>query len=144
MNKMQHTPDGEKIDGVTRYKWEYSKFLEMVKNKNIQDALIYAQMLGIDRRTLVHWMSQPELHEAVLECVGEITEKMKQAGSKDWRMWRELMNILGVKDVKELDITSGGEKLPTVIIENNYGNKPNFRIDNTAEADDMAETSHSE
>lgn len=140
---MQHTQD-DKIDGVTRYKWEYSKFLEMVQKKNIQDALIYSQMLSIDRRTLVHWMSQPELHDAILECVSEITEKMKLAGSKDWRMWRELMNILGIKDIKELDITSGGERLPTVIIENNYGNKPNFRVDNTAEADDMAEASNSE
>lgn len=135
---------GQKDDGIKKNKWEYSQFLELVKEKNVQSALLYAQMLGIDRRTLVHWMAQPELKIALMEAVTELAEGMKRAGSKDWRMWRELMNILGIKDVKELDITSGGEKLPTVIIENNYGNKPNFRVDNTAEADDMAEASNGE
>lgn len=46
---------------------------------------------------------------------------------------------------KHLDITSGGEKLPTVIIENVYGNKPNFRVNNeTAEADNVATDSNPE
>lgn len=46
---------------------------------------------------------------------------------------------------KHLDITSGGETLPTVIIENVYGNKPNFRINNeTAETNNVATDSNPE
>lgn len=46
---------------------------------------------------------------------------------------------------KHLDITSGGEKLPTVIIGEQYAAKPNFRVDNnSAEATDVAEPSNPE
>jgi len=43
---------------------------------------------------------------------------------------------------KNIDLTTNGESLPTVIIENNYGRKPTFRISNdNAEIDDLAENS---
>lgn len=103
---------------ITRYKWEYGNFLSMVEKKKITNAVLYAQMLNIDRRTLVHWMSQPELHEAMENALEELTEGMKTAGAKDWRMWRELLNMLGIKDVKEFDIKSDGEKLqPATIVD---------------------------
>lgn len=97
--------------GVTKYKWEYSKFLKMVQERKPDNAIIYAQALGIDRRTLVHWMSQPELHEAMLTAIDELVTGMKEAGKKDWRMHRELLNILGIKDIKGVDLTSDGEKI---------------------------------
>lgn len=126
--------------GITRYVWEYSQFLEFVKKRKVQRAVIYAQMLGIDRRTFVHWLNQPELREAMAESIDELVEGMQKAGSKDWRMYRELMEIMGIQAVKNVDVTSGGEKLPpTVIIEGAYGGEPKFRIDNTvSEADDLA------
>jgi hypothetical protein len=44
---------------------------------------------------------------------------------------------------KHLDVTSGGDKLPTIIIESAYARKPNFRIDNeVAETDKLAENSN--
>lgn len=43
---------------------------------------------------------------------------------------------------KNIDLTTNGEALPTVIIENNYGRKPTFRISNdNAETDDLAKDS---
>jgi hypothetical protein len=44
---------------------------------------------------------------------------------------------------KHLDVTSDGDKLPTIIIESAYARKPNFRIDNeVAETDKLAENSN--
>lgn len=108
MTEQNTNKDGE---GVKRYKWEYSQFLEMVREKKPENAIIYAQALGIDRRTLVHWLSQPELREALLNTLDELVQGMKEAGKKDWRMHRELMNILGIKEVKGVDLTTDGEKI---------------------------------
>lgn len=104
-------------EGITRYRWEYSNFLEMVKQRKPDNAIIYAQALGIDRRTLVHWMSQPELREAMLEAIDELVKGMKEAGKKDWRMHRELLNILGIKDIKNVDVTSDGEPINVSLVE---------------------------
>lgn len=43
------------------------------------------------------------------------------------------------------DVTTDGQKLPTVIIGEQYASEPNFRVDNrTAEADDLAGSSNQE
>lgn len=96
---------------VKRYKWEYSQFLEMVRQRKPENAMIYAQALGIDRRTLTHWMSQPELRDAMMTTLDELVNGMKEAGRKDWRMHRELLNILGIKDIKHVDHTTDGEQI---------------------------------
>jgi hypothetical protein len=101
---------------VVRYKWEYSNFLEFVKKRKVSRAVLYAKSLGIERKTLVHWMSQPELREAMTEALDEIIDGMKQAGAKDWRMYRELYTMLGLDDIKNIDVTSDGEKIQTPIV----------------------------
>jgi hypothetical protein len=127
---------------ITRYKWEYNNFLDFVKKRKVGRAIIYAKALQIDRKTLVHWLSQPELREAMVEAIDELVDGMQRAGSKDWRMYRELMEIMGIDKEQKVDITSDGEKLPTVIIENTYGAKPNFRINNSdAEITELAKDS---
>lgn len=101
--------NNEGIKPITRYKWEYGQFLEFVKKRKVSRAVIYAQMLGIDRKTFVHWLSQPELREAMAESIDELVEGMQKAGSNDWRMYRELLDIMGIQVIKNVDITSGGE-----------------------------------
>lgn len=130
---------------ILRYKWEYSNFLEYIQDKKIERALIYAKTLGIDRRTLSNWASQPELREGLALAVDSIIEGMQRAGKNDWRMYKELYTMLGLDDIKNVDVTSNGETLPTVILESVYGTKPNFRVDNeTAEADNVATNSNPE
>lgn len=107
-----NSPDPDEIKDITRYKWEYKNFLEFVQKRKVQRAVIYAQALGIDRRTFVHWLSQPELREAMVTAIDELVEGMQKAGAKDWRMYRELLDIMGVKEIKGLDLTTGGDKLP--------------------------------
>lgn len=106
--------------------------------------MLYAKTMGIDRRTLRHWIKQPELRDALIDAIDEIVEGMKTAGARDWKMWRELYSMLGLDDVKNIDVTTDGNPLPTVIIEGVYGQQPNFRVNNsTSEVDDMAENSSS-
>lgn len=56
---------------------------------------------------------------------------------------REITDRTEGKAAQAIDLTSSdGSMTPTVIIESTYGNKPNFRPDNSAtEADDLAEDS---
>ena len=102
---------------VVRYKWEYSQFLEFVKKRKVSRAVVYAKSLGIDRKTLVHWMNQPELRNAMAEAIDEIIDGMKKAGANDWRMYSELYKMLGLDDVKNIDVTSGGDKVQTALVE---------------------------
>lgn len=126
--------------GITRFKWEYSNFLDFVKKKKLSRAMLYAKTMGIDRRTLLHWVKQPELQEALIDAIDEIVDGMKTAGARDWKMWRELYSMLGLDDVRNIDVTSDGKQLPIVMIESVYGQEPKFRIsNNSAEATEMAE-----
>lgn len=96
---------------ITRYKWEYKNFLDFVRQKKVGRAIIYAKALGIDRRTFVHWLSQEELRNALISSIDEIVDGMHEAGKKDWRMYRELLDMLGVDNVTNIDLKSGGERI---------------------------------
>lgn len=102
---------------IKRYKWEYNNFLEYVKKGKVERAVIYAKALQIDRRTLVHWLSQPELRMAMQASIDQIIDGMQRSGKDDWRMYRELLKILGVDEEMKLDVTSGGEKLNVALVE---------------------------
>jgi len=115
---------------ITRYKWEYSNFLEYVKKGKVQRAVIYAKALQIDRKTLVHWLNQPELREAMQDSIDGLVDGMQRAGHNDWRMYRELLKILGVDDETKVDVTSGGEPF-NIIVSKPYA-KPTFRTDTEA------------
>lgn len=97
-------------------KWEFNNFLTFVKERKPGRAIIYAKALGIDRRTLLKWMEHKELRDAMVESLDELVEGMQRSGSKDWRMYRELMKMLGVTDEQNIDITSGGEKIEAATI----------------------------
>lgn len=125
------TDSKDKVKQVKRNVWEYKKFLALVKQKKIEHAVIYAKALGIQRRTLVHWLSQPELHQALLDSIDGLVDGMKKAGVKDWRMYRELLEILGIDKEQKIDLTSDGQKIqPAQIID----------LGNIANVSDKSET----
>lgn len=126
---------------IKRYKWEYGQFLDFVKERKPGRAMIYAKALGIDRRTLVLWMEQPDLRAALAESLDEMLDGMQRAGKEDWRMYREMLRLYGLADKQDVDVTSDGAPI-NVIVESPYDRKPSFRIDNQAtEADEVAEAS---
>jgi len=115
---------------ITRYKWEYKNFLDFIKKKKVSRAMLYAKSLGIDRRTLVHWFSQPELRDAMTVALDEVVDGMQRAGKDDWRMYKELYSMLGLDDIKNIDLTTDGQPI-NVVIESSYDREPKFRKDNT-------------
>jgi hypothetical protein len=94
---------------IKKFKWEYTQFLEFVKQRKPQRAMIYAKALGIDRRTLTKWMSQQELRDAMADAVDEILAQMQTAGGDDWRMWDRMLELSGVTVSKEVDMNLGGD-----------------------------------
>lgn len=100
---------------IKRFKWEYKQFLEFVKQRKPQRAMIYAKGLGIDRRTLNKWMEQPELRQAMADAVDAILEEMQRAGKNDWRMWDKMLELSGITTVKEVDVTSDGETIKALV-----------------------------
>lgn len=116
---------------IKRYKWEYNNFLEFVKKRKVERAVIYAKALGIDRKTFVHWLSQPEMKDAMVTAIDELVDGMQRAGKNDWRMYRELMEIMGIDKEQKLDITSGGESVKPILgglsVHSNNGNKENSK-----------------
>ncbi len=58
---------------------------------------------------MAHWANQPELREELAKALDELVDGMKKAGQSDWRMWNELITKIGLDDVKNVDLTSGGE-----------------------------------
>jgi hypothetical protein len=126
----------EESKPIVRYKWEYNKFLEFVRQHKVSRAIIYAKALQIDRRTLSNWMNQPELREALIESLDELVEGMQSAGSKDWRMHRELLKMMGVDDEQKIDLTSDGERIETtpLIISQIQARKPDATTETEATA----------
>lgn len=103
---------------IKKFKWEYNQFLDFVKQRKPQRAMIYAKTLGIDRRTLNNWMGQPELQEAMADAVDEILVQMQTAGKDDWRMWDKMLQLSGATVTEEVDVTSDGEKLGVTLDDN--------------------------
>lgn len=98
-------------------KWEFKQFLGFVEGKNLGRALMYAKALGIDRRTMQKWMQQPELARPLIDALDELLSNMQKAGKDDWRMHAELIKMLGLDDVKNIDLTSEGEKINVLQVE---------------------------
>lgn len=85
-------------------KEEYEEFLKMLKDGKIDENWsIIAEALGVDRETLVRWRKKPEARRAINKGIQEALKGMINAGSDDWRMWRERLKMLGVKDVQHLE-----------------------------------------
>lgn len=127
--KKRRTMSESKSSEIKRFKWEYKQFLEFVKQRKPQRAMIYAKGLGIDRRTLNKWMEQPELRQAMADAVDAILEEMQRAGKNDWRMWDKMLELSGITTVKEVDVTSDGEKINVALVEFVDGNTENQSTD---------------
>lgn len=98
-------------------KWEFKQFLGFLDGKDLGRALMYAKALGIDRRTLMKWLAQPEIAKPLVDSLDRLLDEMKKAGEGDWRMYRELIKILGLDDNEKLDLTTGGEQLRPITVE---------------------------
>lgn len=77
--------------------------------------------------------------ETVAQEIALARIKAAKSGDKGLNDTKEVTDRTEGKAPQSVDITSGGERLPTVIIGEQYAANPNFRVDNTiTEVDDMA------
>lgn len=82
---------------------EFEEFIKNIGNANIATWSIFAEALGVNRRTITRWKKHPLAREAIAKAVSSAIYNMEKAGAKDWRMWREKLKMLGVKDRQNLE-----------------------------------------
>lgn len=75
---------------------EFDIFLDMVENGNIPDTWeLVAEAIGVHKNTITEWRKRPEFQRAKAQGVENALKNMEVAGKKDWKMWREKLNLLG-------------------------------------------------
>ncbi len=82
---------------------EFEVFLKEIGNANLPNWTILAEALGISRATIYRWRQHPLAKQAINLAIEESMRKMTEVGSADWRMHREKLKLLGVKDRTTLE-----------------------------------------
>lgn len=89
---------------------EFKTFLNVLKQYS-KDGIILgswsaiAESIGVNRDTIADWRNQPEAKELLLEARLKILEKMKKVGKDDWRMWLQMLKLLGMDAPERIDAT---------------------------------------
>jgi hypothetical protein len=117
------SPGGWRKEMVFSY--QYKRFMNMT----LEEMELWNTNTPKDKRTVVE----------------DLAFKRVYAAQKSLPDVREITDRTEGRAAQSIDLTSKGERLPTVIIEGVYGTDPNFRPDNEiAEADSVAEDSSTE
>ena len=77
---------------------EFETFLREIGNVNIANWSIMAEALGVSVRTIDRWREHPLAKAAIANALQENIAAMKKAGEGDWKMHREMIKLLGIKD----------------------------------------------
>ena len=86
----------------TIYKEEqFEQFLKTIEETTAPHWVDIANAIGIDQGTIIAWKKHPRAQEAIRKGIEHALKQMEQSGEKDWKMWREKLNMLGVKEQKE-------------------------------------------
>jgi len=102
MNNLKKNSQEKEIVQNVQKKPEFLEFLRLVEEENIPESWgLLAEAIGIHRNTITKWRKTPEFRKALAKGIQRSLRNMEKAGNKDWRMWREKLRILGVKDKKE-------------------------------------------
>lgn len=86
---------------------EFEAFLKEIGNANLQNWTILAEALGVHRNTITRWKKHPLAKQAINQAIEENLREMTLAGKNDWRMHREKLKMLGVKDTMTLEHEAG-------------------------------------
>lgn len=87
---------------------EFEAFLELIKAGKAEHWSAIAEALGVREATISEWKQHPLAKQAIAEGIQRCLDQMEVAGKNDWRMWREKLKILGVKD-KETQVKSSSD-----------------------------------
>jgi len=77
---------------------EFKAFLKILELEKIESWENTATALGVHRKTIEIWRRLPEAQKAKAKGIENALKQMERAGVDDWKMWREKLKILGIKD----------------------------------------------
>ena len=66
-----------------------------------------AEAIGVHRNTIARWRQHPLAKQAINSAIEENLREMTVAGKGDWKMHREKLKMLGVRDVTTLEHEAG-------------------------------------
>lgn len=101
---------------TVRKQAEFEAFLKIIKKGRVENWSVIAEALGVREATISEWKQHPLAQKAITEGIERCITEMERAGKDDWRMWREKLKMLGVKD-KEL------ESSPVQVIQGVFNNR---------------------
>lgn len=82
---------------------EFKAFIETIKAGQISHWATIAEVLGVDKTTIIVWKRMPEAQEAIKQGIDYALAQMEQAGKKDWRMWESKLKMLGVNPANKFE-----------------------------------------
>lgn len=83
---------------TVRKQAEFEAFLKIIKKGRVENWSVIAEALGVREATISEWKQHPLAQKAITEGLERCITEMERAGKDDWRMWRDKLKMLGVKD----------------------------------------------
>ncbi len=99
-----------------RKKAEFKAFIKFIKQGADAHWIQVAEAIGVDKDTINRWKKLPEAQKAIQKGIDHAMKRMSVTGTRDWRMWRSKLKMLGISPVEKSDITSDGEKIVGPVI----------------------------
>lgn len=91
---------------TVRKKAEFEAFLKAIKKGRIENWSVIAEAIGVREATISEWKQHPLAQKAITEGVERCIAEMERAGKDDWKMWRDKLKMLGVKDKEQQSATT--------------------------------------
>jgi hypothetical protein len=103
---------------------EFDEFLKEIGNANLRNWSIVAEAMGVSRMTILRWRKHPLAREAINSAIEEHIRKMSEVGGTDWKMHREMLKMLGVRDTISLEHEVNPDTLTQLLdkMETDYDN----------------------
>ena len=100
---------------TVRKQVEFEAFLKIIKKGRVENWSVIAGALGVREATISEWKQYPLAQQAITEGIERCIAEMEKAGRSDWRMWRDKLKMLGVKD-------KGSESTPIQVMQGVFNN----------------------
>lgn len=83
-----------------RKKEQFETFLKIIAKGAVSHWVDIAKILGVDKDTITEWKKHPLAKQVIAEGISHALREMEKAGRGDWRMWREKLSMLGLREEK--------------------------------------------
>lgn len=91
---------------TVRKQAEFEAFLKIIKKGRVENWSVVAEALGVREATISEWKQHPLAQKAITEDIERCITEMEGAGKDDWKMWREKLKMLGVRDKDQQPVAS--------------------------------------